>query len=525
MSNNISAGALTKIQLIRAGSGFEEAGDIASAEESFEKAYLIDQKDKDIIIKLTRVLVSAKKLRRAEAIAEQHFHDADPDVRVAQIYIMMDINSYTIDKCISTVREKLSKHPKSAPILARAAMAMIWSGEIEEASICTKAAILNAPNSQWADAIRLLLARRAYNFGHHEVSNWICRIDRVGKGKDDEILYNRLQVRTGNAANDTTTHRLFKQLLQRRDFYKRDELTALHVDFLWRFEGPSDKLLHLVEAYTIDSQVVDNSTLLIMEISLAMQLGQEDHALTLLKKHPSLAKKYASCLPIAKIAYKYDLLDSVGVHPQLASYASLYDTLINSEAVLRQRLGSVASSIAVIGNSACEKGLGKGAHIDCYNEVVRFNRFQTAPPFGEDYGTKLTTHVRLGQDNEGFNIELAKGTLVVISSASTLFRGRAWRAAKRLHEQGQLLAVIPQSIHTKLSKLVGGSPSSGLTFAYLLKEIRGSLNRNDFFGFSFVDQIGPCATSAHYFEAAKPSSNHRWQNEREVFDGLFGEKA
>ncbi len=128
MARNFSQSPPTKLHLLRSGARFEEAGDIALAEEYLEQAYSIDNKDKDVVIKLFRVLVSAKKLRRAEEIAEQHFQGVDPDIRVFQMYIRVDLNSYTIDRSVDAVRAKLLQHPHASPILGRAALTFLWHG-------------------------------------------------------------------------------------------------------------------------------------------------------------------------------------------------------------------------------------------------------------------------------------------------------------------------------------------------------------------------------------------------------------
>jgi len=157
--------------------------------------------------------------------------------------------------------------------------------------------------------------------------------------------------------------------------------------------------------------------------------------------------------------------------------------------------------------------------------VVRFNRFNIDPPFDEDYGSRLTILVRAGNDKPDIGANLPPNTLIVLSSGSTLYRGRAWRAAKRLRDEGHVLCVFPQKIHTELSRRLSASPSSGLSFVYLLKAVRGRLSRDDCFGFSFVDQIRANPASAHYFEAAKASTVHQWGKEREIFDSLFEERA
>ncbi|WP_019903261.1 tetratricopeptide repeat protein [Methylobacterium sp. 77] len=517
--------APTKRQLKALGSEAEEAGNLVLAEEAYERALAIDPDDKEIVIKLLRVLIATKNTRRAHQLAEDAFANGQANTRILQMYVLSDFNSYTIAHCLDDVRAKLIAFPGHVAVSARAAIAFTWHGDLDEARIHARSAVSKAPDPGLSDIVRLILARRVLNFGYPDMADWICRIGRVGKGQDDAILYDRLIIRTGNAANDATTHRLFHRLLTVEDFPRRAELVEEHVDFLWRFNGPSHELLREIDDHLERMPDADNDALLLMKVCLAMQLGNEDIALQVLRTHPRLTAKISACLPVAKLVHRHRLDGPSKPDPDLASYAALYDALATSEAVLRQRLGDLSSSCAVVGNSPCEIGRGHGAKIDAHDDIVRFNRFKIDPPFDTDYGSRLTILVRAGNDKPDIGIDLPAETLIIISSGSTLYRGRAWRAAKRLRDEGHTLCVFPQTIHTELSQKLSGSPSSGLSFVYLLKALRGTLNRDDCFGFSFIDQIDANPASAHYFEPAKASMLHRWKKEREIFDSLFEERA
>ena len=47
-------------------------------------------------------------------------------------------------------------------------------------------------------------------------------------------------------------------------------------------------------------------------------------------------------------------------------------------------------TVAVVGNSPCEKGLGKGAEIDAFDLVIRFNSGAVPDEHQNDYGSKTS---------------------------------------------------------------------------------------------------------------------------------------
>jgi hypothetical protein len=54
----------------------------------------------------------------------------------------------------------------------------------------------------------------------------------------------------------------------------------------------------------------------------------------------------------------------------------------------------------------------------------------------------------------------------------------------------------------------------------IIRNLRGSLDRESFFGFSFVDQLSN-GGKAHYFNEAPPSEVHAWRREAEIFEQMM----
>lgn len=502
----------------------ESEDDLELAETALMHALTLDGADEGANVRLFRLLHASGQLAKALALAEKAFRDGLVSSRLTSLYILADFTAYNLAHCLPDIEAKLRRFRHHPAAHGRAAVCYGWHGDIDRALVHARAAIKHTGDKGMADMIRLLLARRLYQLNHRGAADSVCR---MGRTVDDrpEILYDRLLIRTGNAANDAATHRLFAQLLALEGFPRRTELVAQHVDFLWRLTGPSQSLLEEIDAHLASKPAQDVTSLLLMKLAMAMQLGDEALALRTLRAAPALTRKASACLPVAKLLRDHGSGDGTPVDREVDAYAALYDELADSETVLRQRLGDPSVSCAVVGNSSCEIGRGNGPVIDAHQEVVRFNRFDTSPPYDRDYGRKTTILVRVGNDKPEIGADLPPNMLVLISSGSILFRGRAWRAALRMRQDGHRLCVFPQRFHTELSKMVVGSPSSGLSFVHLLKSLRGTLRRGDFFGFAFVDQIGEQAKSAHYFEAAKPSFVHKWDRELEIFDSLFADGA
>ena len=189
-------------------------------------------------------------------------------------------------------------------------------------------------------------------------------------------------------------------------------------------------------------------------------------------------------------------------------------------AALAARLSDPATRIAVVGNSPCETGLGKGPRIDAADLVVRFNAFSTAPDHAADYGTRTDLWVANFKRGEADRLSVPAA---LWPSESDFLRQRSWESVRRYQDDGRAVSAVPAAVPTGLLKRIGRPPSAGLTFLHYLADLRAGLSGVGLYGFSFVDQIGPKAVSAHYFEQARPSMVHDWQREAEIFADLAGQ--
>ena len=157
--------------------------------------------------------------------------------------------------------------------------------------------------------------------------------------------------------------------------------------------------------------------------------------------------------------------------------------------------------------------------MDSHDFVARFNLFSVDEQFASDYGRKCNIHVRHPEIAYSNQTSLATDW-IVINRPDLIYRQRNWDNVLDMFLAGANLATLPIGFHQPLYQALQGEPSGGITFCALVKAARGELPRDSCFGFSFVDQVGKHATSAHYFRNARPSFKHPWVRERAMFEEL-----
>ena len=289
----------------------------------------------------------------------------------------------------------------------------------------------------------------------------------------------------------------------------------------WLYQGPSQALLKDILSFGEKAREQDHQAMLMTEaLALAFLLNDSSVVKRLLRSYPELEQSYDRVLPLA--AY----LTSSGVSPTLApnrvriaEFADLYTKLNEGTSSLMDLLRDKTRSIAIVGNSPCDLGSGKGPLVDAYDLVARFNTFSIDEKFACDYGRKCSIHVRHPL-NEHINQASLASDWTVINRPDLIYRQRDWQNVLALSNAGARLSALPTGFHQHLYRTLRGEPSGGITFCALVKEMRGHLPRGSCFGFSFVDQTGKSPTSAHYFRDARPSFKHQWTREKAMLEEL-----
>ena len=363
--------------------------------------------------------------------------------------------------------------------------------------------------------VRLLLAARALQT-YDDLSLTDTLLN--SEAPDFEAKLERLLLSTAHGPPDATDRRLIGELLTRAGTPK-SRLLNVWLRSSWLFDGASGTLLK--EVIDTSSKLPWKETKVLLREALALAFQLDDKAIVrkLLNDHPVLKESFSSVLPLAPFMLDEGLVASTG-RKSLAEYTSLYEKMQQDTASLMEMIRDKRRSLAVVGNSPCEKGFGRGPMIDGHDLVARFNVFSTTAEFAPDYGTKCNIHVRsLPEDEEANEFSMVSDT-ILLSRADLIYRNRQWKNILELARSGAKLSAFPTGFHQGLYKKLGAAPSSGIAFCALLRQERGVLSRSSCFGFAFVDQIGAKRTSAHYFRDSRPSFTHQWKREQEMFDEL-----
>ncbi len=247
-----------------------------------------------------------------------------------------------------------------------------------------------------------------------------------------------------------------------------------------------------------------------------LELGNTDLAVELMsieKSEWKIAAEQSMILAHLGLGHLSDL------SPQAQENAECYSRYQDRLERLKERLRDKNSSVAVVGNSPCELGKRQGNRIDDHDLVIRFNSFSVDPPFNLDYGEK-TTMVNINvRQNTNWSVFRDTTITKLITPWETLYNENIKSGPRREDFLAENVTFFPPEQIWMPTQLLDCGVSLGLAFAIWLKELRGHLNREDFFGFSFTDQVE--STQSHYFNDETPSITHDWFRERELFNSLF----
>jgi len=301
----------------------------------------------------------------------------------------------------------------------------------------------------------------------------------------------------------------------------RDPLsTTAAIRVLWAIRGPTEELL----AWCTSTGTADRATaerLLPYRLLLLGALKRHGEIAEILRASPAMRRLSPQ---LASVAHAIATRDDTGADEDEKLLAEEVHNILESVRQQGDRLwrylADTARSIAVVGNSGCELGLGKGPEIDAHDLVIRFNSFSLAGKFAADYGTKTSIVSMPPTLAEEYLKNIDPSKPVVVAGARYLELVQSMAPILHLAFKGIVPALYP---HAGLETLIGfleARPSSGMQMIDLLVRIRGGTNNLDFYGFSFTDQIGRRARSSHYYEDSKPAARHNWVKERMLFDRL-----
>jgi hypothetical protein len=183
-------------------------------------------------------------------------------------------------------------------------------------------------------------------------------------------------------------------------------------------------------------------------------------------------------------------------------------------------------NIAIVGNSPCGIGSGKGVEIDGHDLVFRFNKFSLANKYQIDYGTKVTgVVVTKSILNELISSHDKNLDLIITGEDPLVFPPEPGYE----HDSIAMFTnacVVPVRIYQELANILGAAPSSGLQFLQLIYELRHGFENVKLYGFAMNDQVGADPTSSGYGKNTKPSFRHNWIGEAKYLSCMIrGEPA
>lgn len=295
---------------------------------------------------------------------------------------------------------------------------------------------------------------------------------------------------------------------------------ALALSHRLLLEGPTESLLAKVSESAL--AFPKNAALGDLLISISCEAGKPGLFAELLKPSPSVIEQKAK-RHLALAFHQTQSQPSVSGTVRL--FSSLFQSFENGRIELERLLGDRSKSIAVVGNSPIELGKQLGSVIDGHDIVIRFNDFQTDAPFDRDYGRKTDIDVQtypIGSREHQAVRALGGTAMLVQRHAFNIFEPRDWSKVVTIMKTGRRLGYLSRSAYLRAANKIRATPSAGFTLANLMHDLRGGLDRNNFFGFSFTDQLEG-AKKAHYFNDEKPALIHDWSREALEFDKLFHE--
>lgn len=304
--------------------------------------------------------------------------------------------------------------------------------------------------------------------------------------------------------------------VQAQECWNDPAFRAIVIRYRTLFSGPTSELVRELNLHC--REFPKHAELRELFYSVAGELGKLDFVKKRFAKEKARIERDA--LGLLPLAY-FLVRNGLSMSPKLKARANLFTAFQRGRKELAELLADTSKSVAVVGNSPVELGSRNGERIDTHDIVIRFNDFVVDPPFDEDYGSRTDILFQTYLISSESNAQMqANNGLLVQRHAFHVFESRDWEPVLKMATAGQRFAYFPRDAYILAAKILEATPSAGFAVANYMKHLRGFLDRSDFFGFSFVDQLSG-SQKAHYFSDERPSFIHDWQREATEFEKLF----
>ncbi len=242
--------------------------------------------------------------------------------------------------------------------------------------------------------------------------------------------------------------------------------------------------------------------------------------------HPELVRKIALDDDLRKQVARSPEMSRVrreaggSVPGDLGEAAELRDFWQRGTEKLLPVLSDPSVSIAVVGNSPCERGLGKGPEIDSHDLVIRFNASSVPAAHAADYGSKIS--IAVCNDSTvsrviGDDVHLEG---ILLTGLESVREHNAVSRTLGIARRGIPMGLLPEKAVTELVAKLGAAPSSGIQTIAALESLRPPGAPLSLYGFAFTDQIGEGRSSANFAKSASATHRHNWRGERKLFDAM-----
>lgn len=390
----------------------------------------------------------------------------------------------------------------------------------DDAALLAKAAVIIAKartqgGLAGALAARFLMARRMLKINRHSLAPAIVRID-VGADRPGWIDdHDEISMLSGSGTRDPRIDALIARL-RTSPAWASPDMRADAIGLYWDRDGATAELGAMAREALVGHE--KHSRLATLAAMIAHQLDRHD-LLPLMLDVPGFrrtAERECPPLATALVALMGDAAPAA-VHDMAWLDRKLGQGLDRFVALL----SDPARRIAVIGNSPCELGRGRGPEIDGHDVVIRFTRFSTAAAYQQDYGSRTDIIITKFTDEEALPLfeTLPPEVMLMFWRPHWLFNNRRWTNTLAAARGGRTIGFIPHAERVRMTRRIGASPSTGMLLIGMMERFR-RLDRSSFFGFSFVDQLAD-DRRAHYYDERTPSEIHDWHEEARLFEQMF----
>lgn len=289
------------------------------------------------------------------------------------------------------------------------------------------------------------------------------------------------------------------------------------IQSVWQVSGCTDELLNQLKLFSQSRYAIKNlrEEIIYVYIACLIERGEYKQAQNVLRLC-QFDFKFAS---LYRYPYVSDFCLQNGVS-DTASEKSAYvarclEENMNSGEFEKYLQGK---SIAVVGNSGCDLGKGKGAEIDSHDIVIRFNSYPSG--YVQDYGKKTNVWVRasgafpndvLNRDVGNFDYVIwnqdFKHSVIMFDLLPYMYND-----CKRCPKK--YLYLNQECRHSFAEASLINFPSSGAIFLWYLYKCLGSFDNVDVYGFAFLNN--KMDTIHHYFD------NRKMLPKEHNFDGEIG---